>query len=59
MDDFIKFKSQATCVTPKGDGGIKSVYLCNWKDFVFEGNKVVRKKRVYGKFKRPVLKVES
>lgn len=55
MDNFTGFKNQARCIAPKG-GGITSVYLCNWKDFVFEGNKIVRKKRKYGKFKRPILK---
>lgn len=39
-------------------GLIKSVYILNLSDIVIENGVMIRVKRKYGKFKRPILKKE-
>lgn len=37
---------------------IKSIYLMQISDCVFEGDTMVRVKRKYGKYKRPIIRVK-
>lgn len=38
----------------ESEGGIKKIYIMNSSDVVFENGVMVRMKRKYGKFTRPV-----
>lgn len=43
----------------KGGDKIKAIYMFNLSDFVTDGNgTIIRKKRKYGKFTRPVYQYE-